>query len=139
MCWPPAYRAHTRAHHDQHGRSFDKIFVERLWRSVKHEDVYPKGYATVGELLLGLAQYFSFYNGERPHQGLKNSTPDAVYQSGAGGGAMIENKYGAIEVIPIPLRSTECTFVEVELKDSGIQEEENRGSAVQLRVESSAT
>jgi putative transposase len=124
---------------DGRGRAFDNIFVERLWRSVKHEDVYLKGYATVGELLLGLAQYFSFYNGERPHQGLKNSTPDAVYQSGAGGGAMIVNKYGAIEGIPIPLRSTGSTFVEVELKDSGIQEEENRGSAVQLRVEWSAT
>ena len=63
---------------DGRGRAFDNIFVERLWRSVKHEDVYLKGYATVGELLLGLAQYFSFYNGERPHQGLNNRTPDVA-------------------------------------------------------------
>ena len=124
---------------DGRGRAFDNIFVERLWRTVKHEDVYLKGYGTVDELLLGLTQYFSFYNGERPHQGLKNSTPDAVYQSGAGGGAMIVNKYGAIEGIPIPLRSTGSTFAEDELKNSGIQEEKNRGSAVQLRVESRAT
>ena len=48
---------------------FDNIFVERLWRSVKHEDVYLKGYATMGELLIGLTQYFVFYNGERLHQG----------------------------------------------------------------------
>jgi putative transposase len=50
---------------DGRGRAFDNIFVERLWRSVKHEDVYLKGYASMGELLVGLAQYFAFYNGER--------------------------------------------------------------------------
>ena len=55
---------------DGRGRAFDDIFVERLWRSVKHEDVYLKGYATMGELTLGLAEYFAFYNGERPHQSL---------------------------------------------------------------------
>lgn len=124
---------------DGRGRAFDNIFVERLWRSVKHEDVYLKGYATVGELLLGLTKYFSFYNLERPHQGLQNRTPGEVYQSASGGGAMILDKYGAVEGIPIPLRSTGTAFVEVELKNSGIQEEENRGSAVQLRVVSSAT
>ena len=47
-----------------------RIFVERLWRSVKHEDVYLNGYATMGELLIGLTKYFAFYNGERPHQAL---------------------------------------------------------------------
>ncbi len=47
----------------------------RLWRSVKHEDVYLKGYATMGELTLGLAVYFAFYNGERPHQSLSQQTP----------------------------------------------------------------
>ena len=116
-----------------HGRAFDNIFVERLWRSVKHEDVYLKGYATVGELLLGLTKYFSFYKLERPHQGLQNRTPGEVYQSACGGGAMILDKYGAVKRIPIPLRSTGTALVEVELKNSGIQEEENRGSAVQLR------
>lgn len=50
------------------GRALDNIFVERLWRSVKHEDVYLKGYATMGELTLGLAHHFAFYNGERPQQ-----------------------------------------------------------------------
>ena len=54
-----------------------RIFVERLWRSVKHEDVYLNGYATMGELLIGLTKYFAFYNGERPHQALGHSTPDA--------------------------------------------------------------
>jgi len=49
---------------DGWGRAFDNIFVERLWRNVKHEDVYLKGYATMGELLIGLTKYFAFYNGE---------------------------------------------------------------------------
>ena len=60
---------------DGRGRAFDNIFVERLWRSVKHEDVYLKGYATMGELVLGLTEYFVFYNGERPHQSLGQKTP----------------------------------------------------------------
>jgi putative transposase len=53
---------------DGRGRALDNIFVERLWRNVKHEDVNLKGYATMGELTMGLAQYFAYYNGERPHQ-----------------------------------------------------------------------
>jgi putative transposase len=63
------------------GRVFDNIFVERLWRNVKYEDVYLKGYATMGELMVGLAKYFAFYNGERPHQSLDNKTPDVVYRT----------------------------------------------------------
>ena len=47
------------------GRALDNIFVERLWRSVKHEDVYLKGYATMGELMIGLTEYFAFYNIQR--------------------------------------------------------------------------
>ena len=65
---------------DGRGRAFDNIFVERLWRSVKHEDVYLKGYATMGELTVGLAEYFAFYNGERPHQSLGHKTPEVVYR-----------------------------------------------------------
>ncbi len=85
---------------DGRGRSFDNIFVERLWRSVKHEDVYLKGYASMDELLVGLADYFAFYNGERPHQSLDNKTPDVVYRSAIGGGAMIVDKFGgAVEGI----------------------------------------
>jgi len=92
---------------DGRGRAFDNIFVERLWRSVKHEDVYLKGYASMGELMVGLTEYFVFYNGERPHQSLANNTPDAVYRSAIGGGAMIVDKFGgAVEGTPVPLRST---------------------------------
>jgi putative transposase len=78
---------------DGRGRALDNIFVERLWRSVKHEDVYLKGYANMGELTVGLAQYFVFYNGERPHQSLGYRTPDEVYRSAEGGGAIIVDKY----------------------------------------------
>jgi len=92
---------------DGRGRAFDNIFVERLWRSVKHEDVYLKGYATMGELTVGLAEYFAFYNGERPHQSLGQKTPDVVYRTAVGGGAMILDKFGgAVEEPPVPLRST---------------------------------
>jgi putative transposase len=79
---------------DGRGRALDNIFVERLWRSVKHEDVYLKGYANMAELTVGLLQYFSFYNEERPHQALGYCTPDMVYASGQGGGAEILEKYG---------------------------------------------
>ncbi len=79
---------------DGRGRAPDNIFVERLWRSVKHEDVYLRGYGTVAELILGLAEYFAFYNGERPHQSLGNRTPNAVYADGNGGGANIPGHYG---------------------------------------------
>jgi putative transposase len=78
---------------DGRGRAFDNIFVERLWRSVKYEDVLLKGYATIGELTLGLSAYFAYYNQARPHQALGMKTPDEVYQSGAGGGALIVDKY----------------------------------------------
>ena len=78
---------------DGRGRAFDNIFVERLWRSVKHEDVYLKGYASMGELILGLAEYFAFYNGERPHQSLGQKTPEVVYRTAIGGGAIIVDKF----------------------------------------------
>lgn len=64
---------------DGRGRAFDNIFVERLWRTVKYEDIYLKEYASVVELEQGLARYFRFYNEERPHQSLNYATPAAVY------------------------------------------------------------
>ena len=91
---------------DGRGRALDNIFVERLWRSVKYEDVYIKGYAHLPELLLGLTEYFAFYNSERPHQSLGYCTPDEVYRSGEGGGAKIVDKFGdAPGPSPAPLRS----------------------------------
>src|SRR5450830_546030 len=79
---------------DGRGRALDNIFVERLWRNVKYEDVYLKGYANMAELMVGLAQYFAFYNAERPHQSLGYQTPDQVYRDGVGGGALIVDRFG---------------------------------------------
>ncbi len=78
----------------------DNIFVERLWCSIKHEEVYLKGYATVPELLLGLAEYFVFYNTERSHQSLDYRTPDVVYRTATGGGAEIVDKFNERETSP---------------------------------------
>ncbi|CAB4242583.1 Integrase [Methylacidimicrobium sp. AP8] len=90
---------------DGRGRALDNIFVERLWRSLKHEDVYLKGYGTVAELTLGLEEYFAFYNGERPHQSLGYRTPNAVYADGNGGGASIPDHFGGTRgERPAPLR-----------------------------------
>ena len=90
---------------DGRGRAFDNIFVERLWRNVKYEDVYLKGYATMGELMIGLAEYFAFYNSERPHQALNHQTPAVVYRSAIGGGALIVDKFsGTTELKSVSLR-----------------------------------
>jgi putative transposase len=64
---------------DGRGRVFDNIFIERLWRTVKYEDIYLNNYATVIELNRGLDQYFRFYNNERFHQSLDYKTPTQVY------------------------------------------------------------
>ena len=64
---------------DGRGRCLDNVFVERLWRSVKYEDIYLKGYEGVPQLQRGLKDYFPFYNTERPHQALDYRTPQEVY------------------------------------------------------------
>lgn len=68
---------------DGRGRALDNVFVERLWRSVKWEEVYLKGYQTVAEAACGLDRYFRFYNQERPHQALGYQTPAQVYAQAA--------------------------------------------------------
>ena len=65
---------------DGKGRALDNIFIERLWRSVKYEDVYLKRYDSVPALFTGLAAYFAFYNHERPHQSLDYRTPAQIYR-----------------------------------------------------------
>jgi putative transposase len=64
---------------DGKGRALDNIFVERLWRSVKYEMVYPSQWETVSEARQGLADYFTFYNHERLHQSLNYKTPATIY------------------------------------------------------------
>ena len=67
---------------DGRGRCMDNVFVERLWRSVKYEEVYLKDYETVPEAVQGLGAYFTFYNRERLHQSLGYRTPERVYREG---------------------------------------------------------
>ena len=111
---------------DGRGRAYDNIFVERLWRTVKHEDVYLKGYSAISELQAGLRQYFDFYNFERPHQSLGYKSPEFIYKSATGGGAMILNKFApAVPAPSAPLRSTEGAGTAAEVKsfvrDSAVQ------------------
>ena len=68
---------------DGRGRCMDNIFVERLWRSLKQEEVYLKDYVSVAEARAGIDGYFRFYNRERLHQSLEYRTPAAVYQGRA--------------------------------------------------------
>ena len=65
---------------DGRGRALDNVFVERLWRSLKYEDIYLKNYACLAELKAGLKRYFYFYNHIRPHSSLDGRTPAEVYQ-----------------------------------------------------------
>jgi putative transposase len=64
---------------DGRGAWRDNVFVERLWRSVKYEEVYLKAYASVAEARAGIGKYLTFYNTKRPHQALDGNTPDAAY------------------------------------------------------------
>jgi putative transposase len=74
-------QAAVRISMDSKGRVYDNIFVERLWRTVKYEEVYLKDYVTVPEVIEGLGDYFQFYNHERPHQALRYLTPAEVHFS----------------------------------------------------------
>ena len=64
---------------DGKGSWRDNVFIERLWRSVKYEDIYLRAYSSVSEVKTGLSRYFNFYNSRRPHSSLDGQTPDQVY------------------------------------------------------------
>jgi len=65
---------------DGKGRAFDNIFVERLWRSLKYEEVYMKDYESVAEAIRCIGKYIVFYNGERLHQSLGYNAPEEIYR-----------------------------------------------------------
>jgi putative transposase len=67
---------------DGRGRWMDNVFIERLWRSLKHEDIYLKGYADGREAKVGISSWMEFYNGRRLHQALSYRTPMAVWREG---------------------------------------------------------
>ena len=81
---------------DGKGRYLDNIFVERLWRSIKYEEVYLKAYQTVTEARTGINAYLEFYNRQRPHQALGYRTPAEVYQNGQ------EEKEAAAQEVGLP-------------------------------------
>lgn len=68
---------------DHRGRAYDNIFIERLWRSVKYENVYLNEYDRPRDARIGISRYFSFYNTERPHSSINYQTPESVYYSQA--------------------------------------------------------
>jgi putative transposase len=92
---------------DGRGRVFDNIMVERLWRTVKYEEVYLKDYATPLEARLGLGAYFAFYNEERPHRSLGYATPAEVYRGGESGAREVGKR--AAVVTPVGLRPPSVT------------------------------
>ena len=78
-------RAGVRISMDGRGRFLDNIFIERLWRSLKHEDIYLKHYADGREARAGIASWIAFYNSRRPHQALGYKTPMSVWRLGTTG------------------------------------------------------
>lgn len=74
--------ARIRISMDGRGRWMDNVFIERLWRSLKYEDVYLKGYADGREARVGIGSWIAFYNGRRPHQALGDRPPLAVWRAG---------------------------------------------------------
>jgi putative transposase len=94
---------------DGRGRWMDNVFIERLWRSLKHEDVYLKFYADGKELHAGLADWIAFYNEQRPHQALGYRSPMAVWRAGAAAKAvdMMDNAEEALPTCPQPQQQTQ--------------------------------
>src|SRR2546430_17562819 len=77
--------ARIRVSMDGRGRWMDNVFIERLWRSLKYEDVYLKGYADGREARAGIASWMAFYNLRHPHQALADRAPMAVWRDGTTG------------------------------------------------------
>lgn len=75
-------RADIRISMDGRGRALDNVFIERLWRSLKYEEIYIWNHETVPALEKGVDKYFRFYNCERPHQSLNNKHPIFIYEKG---------------------------------------------------------
>jgi putative transposase len=105
---------------DGRGRALDNIFVERLWRTVKYEDVYLKKYDGMQDLLIGLTQYFLFYNEARWHQSLNYKTPNEVYQTAIGGGARIVDKFNDTGDTSVPIPQDWASAIQLECEQGSI-------------------
>jgi putative transposase len=82
---------------DGRGRALDNVFVERLWRSLKYEEVYLRAHADVISLESGVSTWLRFYNHERPHQSLEYRTPAEVYRGVERSGDQVERRVGSIK------------------------------------------
>ena len=94
---------------DGRGRWMDNVFIERLWRSLKYEDVYLKSYADGREAARGIAEWVAFYNDRRPHQALADRMPMAVWREvivGARAVDMMDNA-SALPTCPQPQQQTQ--------------------------------
>lgn len=87
---------------DGRGRWMDNVFIERLWRSLKYEDVYLKGYADGREAARGIAEWVAFYNERRPHQALAGRTPMAVWRDAVSGAKAVDMMDNAPASPPYP-------------------------------------
>ena len=88
---------------DGKGRCLDNVFVERLWRSLKYEEVYLHAYDSVSEARIGIGRYLEFYNHKRPHQALGYQTPDAFFRATADGGVTDDSPGRALDVHGLPV------------------------------------
>ncbi len=94
--------ADIRISMDGRGRWLDNVFIERLWRSLKYEEVYLKGYADGREARAGIAGWIGFYNGFRPHQALAGRTPMAVWREGVTGTLAVDMTLRLDDARPSP-------------------------------------
>ena len=94
---------------DGRGRWMDNVFIERLWRSLKHEDVYLKGYADGHEAARGIAEWVAFYNERRPHQALGHRAPMTVWREATEGAKAVDmmDNASALPTCPQPQKQTQ--------------------------------
>jgi putative transposase len=100
-------KADVRVSTDGRGRWMDNVFIERLWRSLKYEDIYLKGYA--GVAARGIAEWIAFYNERRPHQALTDRTPMAVWREAIAGAETVDmmDNAAALPTCPQPHKQTQ--------------------------------
>ena len=97
---------------DGRGRWMDNVFIERLWRSLKYEDVYLKGYVDGREAARGIAEWVAFYNELRPHQALANRAPMAIWREATAGAKAVDmtlrlDNASALPTCPQPQQQTQ--------------------------------
>ena len=102
-------KADVRVSRDGRGRWMYNVFIERLWRSLKYEDIYLKGYADGREAPRGIAEWIAFYNERRLHQALTDCTPMAVWRGAIAGAETVDmmDNAAALPTCPQPHKQTQ--------------------------------